>query len=175
MIVNNETNKTREKVGLMVGRFQPITKAHEKMINALYKDNDKAIVFMIKGKKSSLDKDKNPFGEKIQTDMLKAVNSDVKIEVLNSGFFVDFINKYENTDFVIYAGSDRANSYLHFEKYLKNGNTLVVKEIKRDENAISGTKVRESLKFKNKKLFEELTPAPIHKMYNTLSKVINEE
>ena len=157
----------QDKVGLFVGRFQPLTKAHTDIINIISEENDKGIIFLVKAKKK--DDKKSPFDEHIQRKLLEQIlPENIEVVTLPSGFFVDYINELSSNEFSIYAGSDRIQSYESFKKYMTDGKTLYTKEIKRTDTDISGTKVRDTLKNNDKKLFENLTDKRIHKYYNEL-------
>mgnify|MGYP001420739561 CR=1 FL=1 len=167
-VINESTT-----IGLMVGRFQPLTKAHVKIIEDMSEENDKAIIFLVKGKDSSKDTEKNPFSTEIQEKLLKSVlPKNTSIVVLNSGFFPDYINKLDYKSFTIYAGSDRIKSYEAFKKYMEDDKVLNVKEIVRGDEDISATKVRNSLKDNDKETFEKLTDKRIHKFFQELKDII---
>jgi cytidyltransferase-like protein len=156
-------------VGLMVGRFQPLTKAHTQIIETISKENDSGIIFLVKGKDSSKDKEKNPFDVEIQQKLLKAVlPGNMSIVVLPSGFFVDYINELPESTFNIYAGTDRIKAYESFTKYMAEGKTLSIKEIVRGDDDISATKVRNSLKEDDIESFKKLTDARVHKFFEEL-------
>lgn len=159
------------KVGLMVGRFQPLTKAHTNIIEQISKENDKAIIFVIKS-----NNDKSPFNESLQEQMLESIKPDnVEIVRLKDAFFVDYINLMFESDFTLYCGTDRIKGYTKMASYISNDKYLTIKEITRTDEDISATMVRESLKNDDYEKFKSLTDKRIHNMYNTLKEVINEE
>jgi len=170
-IVLTEKEKT---VGIFSGRFQPVTKAHSAIINTMAKENNKVIIFLVKGKKTSEDKTKNPFDSDTQKKMLELVSpSNVEIKIISTGFFVDELNKLpDGTKFVAYAGSDRVKAYKAYEKYMEGNRTLEIKEIKRTDKDISATKVRQSLKDNNFEDFKALTDKKIHKMFDELRNIL---
>lgn len=169
----NEKEKT---VGIFSGRFQPATLAHSNIIDTMSKENDKGIIFLVKGKKSSEDKDKNPFDAEIQKKMLELIApKNVEVRIISSGFFVGELNKMQEDNFVAYAGTDRLTSYERMASYMEEGKTLKVKEIKRTNEDISATKVRESLRDGNEEMFKKLTNPKMHKMYNELKDILGEE
>lgn len=155
--------------GIFIGRFQPVTKAHENIINKIGNENKVATIFLIKGKESSKNKEINPFDTKIQKIMLDSIKpTNVDVKILPTAFFVDEINTYSDDNFILYAGSDRIKSYDRFKSYMEDGKVLDTKEIKRSDCDISASKVRESLLNDDKTTFNRMTPIKIHKMYNTL-------
>lgn len=162
----------RHSIGLMVGRFQPLTKVHTEIINQMSNENDTGIVFLVKSGKPS---DRNPFNEDIQRKLLDEVlPSNVMVVTLKSGFFVDYINELNDTEFVLYAGTDRAESYTKFSSYMNDGKHLSIKEINRTDDDVSATLVRESLKNNNYEAFMNLTDNRTHKYFNEL-KSLQEE
>lgn len=167
----NEKTKT---VGIFSGRMQPVTLAHAKIIETMAKENDSGIVFIVKGKKTSDDKEKNPFDAETQKKMLELIApKNVKIEIISTGFFVDELNKLNSTKFTAYAGSDRVKAYASFQKYMENDNTLEIKEIKRTDEDISATKVRDALKSNDEASFKKLTHKNIHGMFKELKEILN--
>lgn len=167
--------EAEETHGIFSGRFQPVTAAHAKIIETIGKENTKATVFLVKGKTSSKDKEKNPFDAETQKKMLELVApKNVQIEIISSGFFVDKLNEMPESKFVAYAGSDRVKAYEKFATYMDEGKTLEVKEIKRTDDDISATKVREALINSNKEAFEKLTHKKMHKMYEELKAIIGD-
>jgi len=165
-----------ETMGVFSGRFQPVTAAHAKIIETIGKENTNATVFLVKGKKSSEDKTKNPFDAETQKKMLELVApKNVQIKIISSGFFVGELNEMKDgTKFVAYAGSDRVKAYEKYEKYMEDDRTLEVKEIKRTDDDISATKVREALINNNKEAFEKLTHKKMHKMFEELKAIIGD-
>lgn len=161
------------KVGLFVGRFQPITKAHTDIINEMSKNNDKCIIFLVKSKSHNIS---NPFNESIQKEMLESIiPENVSVEVINTGFFVDYINTLDESDFTLYAGTDRVQSYESFKKYMNEGKTLNIVEISRTDDDISASLVRESIINDDVTSFKNMTDDRIHKFYDTLKKIMSEE
>ena len=171
-IALNEKQKT---VGIFSGRFQPCTSAHAKIIETIGKENDSGIIFLVKGKKTSKDTEKNPFDTETQKKMLELVApKNVQIKIISTGFFVDELNLMpEGTKFVAYAGSDRVKSYTSYTKYMEDERTLEVKEIERTDDDISATKVREALKEGDEGTFKKMTHKNVHKMYNELKEILD--
>ena len=160
--------------GIFIGRFQPVTKAHEDIIKKIGRENNISTIFIIKGKESSKDKELNPFDIDIQKQMLESIKPDnVKIKVLPTAFFVDEINTYFDDHFRLYAGSDRIKSYNRFKGYMDEGKSLDTKEIKRIDADISASKVRDALKVGDEITFKKMVPIKIHNMYSTLKGINN--
>jgi len=154
--------------GIFSGRMQPLTKTHTEIFRTISNECSKGTVFLVKGKKTSQDKEKNPFDEEVQLKMIQLVLPDnMEVKIIKTGFFVEELNESEDSDFRIYAGSDRVESYKSYSKYMKEG-TLEVKEIVRTDEDISATKVREALRDNNLEAFNLLTPEEIHPMFEEL-------
>lgn len=161
------------EVGILTGRFQPITSAHTDIINQVSKENKRGIVFLVKGKGTSKDKEINPFDEDIQKKLIEAVLPDnMSVQIINTGFFVDDINLLAENEFTLYAGTDRVKRYESFKSYIGEGKTLNIKEISRTDDDVSATKVRTALKEDDKATFEQMTDKRIHKFYNELKDLI---
>jgi len=166
-------SEKEETHGIFSGRFQPVTAAHAKIIEDIGKENTRGTIFLVKGKASSKDKDKNPFDTDIQKKMLELVApKNVDIKIISSGFFVGELNDMSDNNFVAYAGSDRISAYEKFKKYMDEGKTLTIKEIKRTDEDISATKVREALKNNDEEAFKKLTNPKMYKMYNELKNLL---
>ena len=162
-------NESKQTHGIFVGRMQPVTKAHADIITRIGKENATGTIFLVKGKASSKDLEKNPFSAETQKKMLeKIAPKNVKIKIIPSGFFVDFLNATTDKNFVVYGGSDRIKAYEKFSAYLDDGKKMKVEEIPRTDDDISATKVRKALLDNNEKLFKTLTNSAIHSMYQTL-------
>ena len=164
-------NKTfaKETVGVFSGRFQPLTKAHQQIIDRIGKENDKGVVFLVKGKETSKDKEQNPLNKSLQLKLLKTIlPENVEVKVIASGFFPDELNLMSNSDFTVYTGTDRVKAYESFVQYMEDDRTLVVKDINRTDKDISSSKVRDALRKGNKRMFQKLTPIEIHPFYEEL-------
>ena len=155
---------------LIIGRFQPLTKGHVKMIKTAYKECDDVYINIVKGKKS--DKDKNPFSLEVQEKMIKAVFPNINIINGTTGNIITMINKINDNINWIYCGTDRLYSY---ENQLKKMPDVKIREIERTDEDISATKVRESLINDDEKEFNRLTPKEIHKMFLELKSIIKEK
>jgi len=170
-LISEKTNKTH---GIYSGRFQPLTKAHTMIIEKMAKENDSGTVFLVKGKKTSKDKDKNPFDSDIQLEMLKKVlPKNVEVKILPTGFFIDELNEMSYNHYNIYAGTDRVKMYKGFKKYLDEDKTLDITTIARTDEDISATKVRDALKNDDEETFKKMTSSKIHSMYEDLKNIIN--
>jgi len=164
-----------ETHGIFSGRFQPVTKAHAQIVQTIGKENKHGTVFLVKGKKTSEDKERNPFDAETQKKMLQLISpSNVQIKIISTGFFVGELNDMaDGTKFVAYAGSDRIKAYEKYNKYMEDDRTLEVREIKRTDDDISATKVREALINNDIEAFKKLTDKKMHKMFEELKSIIS--
>jgi cytidyltransferase-like protein len=175
-VVESVIDEPLEVYGVMFGRFQPLTNGHLKGIVQMSEQADKGCIYLVKGEKTSSDKDKNPFDEEIQIKMLEAVvPKNIEVKVINAAFFPDVINEMDYNNYLVFCGSDRYTSYSKMLSYVDEGKTVEIIEINRDESEdVSATKVRAALKNEDKELFEQMTPKEIHNFYEELLTYIGE-
>jgi cytidyltransferase-like protein len=172
----------KELVNMFVGRFQPFTLGHAKVLEAIHKENGyPVVVFLIKAKsKKKGDEFRKPYSEDLQIKMFKQVQRQYKflkeIIVLDRGaidyMFNELRPKYEP---VLWGtGSDRMTSYGYqvnndsYRDQLNVRSDFGLFEIPRNDDNISATQVRNALLDNNEKEFKKTTPKAIHKMYDTL-------
>lgn len=172
----------KELVNMFVGRFQPFTLGHAKVLEAIHKENGyPVVVFLIKAKsKKKGDEFRKPYSEDLQIKMFKQVQKQYKflkeIIVLDRGAIDYMFNalrpKYEP---VLWGtGTDRMKSYgyqVNNDSYRDQLNCRAdfgLFEIPRNDNNISATQVRNALLDGDEKEFKKTTPKAIHKMYDVL-------
>ena len=172
----------KEPVNMFVGRFQPFTLGHAKVLEAIHKENGyPVVVFLIKAKsKKKGDEFRKPYSEDLQIKMFKQVQKQYKflkeIIVLDRGAIDYMFNamrpKYEP---VLWGtGTDRMKSYgyqVNNDDYRDQLNCRAdfgLFEIPRSDDNISATQVRNALLDGDEKTFKKTTPKAIHKMYDIL-------
>lgn len=172
----------KEPVNIFVGRFQPFTLGHAKVLEAIHKENGfPVIVFLIKAKKAKKeDNFKRPYSEDFQIKMFKQVQRQYKflkeIIVLPSPAIDHMFNalrpKYEP---VLWGtGSDRMKAYGYqvnndnYRDQLNVRSDFGLFEIPRTDDNISATKVRNTMLDNDEAAFQSMTPKALHKMYDTL-------
>ena len=190
-ILEGLTVKYKEKgampVNMFVGRFQPFTMGHAKVIEHLHKQNGlPTVIFLVKSKaKKKEDNFKRPFDEDLQVTMIKQVMREYPVEnvfVINTGAIDKMFNemrpKYEP---VLWGtGSDRLKTYgfqVNNQKYrdeLGVDDNFRLEEIPRTDDNISATKVRNALLDGDEKLFQSMTPRSLHKMYKLLKQKLED-
>ena len=144
-------------VNIILGRFQPFTKGHLKMIEEGYKENGlPTVILHISNKKFD---DKHPFSDELIKEEIDLIREKSKNTIIDHFYIVNadiakiasicHENNYEPVLWL--CGSDR------FEIYSKQANNIKYKtvnnlldefkcfEIKRTDDDISATKVREAI------------------------------
>lgn len=172
----------KKPVNMFVGRFQPFTLGHAKVIQTIYKQNGlPVIIFLIKSKtKKPEDAFKRPYDEQTQIEMLNSLKSKYPIEdviVLDRGAIDYMFNAARERGYepVLWGtGTDRMKSYSNqvdkpeYREDLGVRDDFGLFEIPRTGKNISATQVRNAMLDGDEKLFKKLTPKPIHGMYNEL-------
>jgi nicotinamide mononucleotide adenylyltransferase len=125
---------------LFIGRLQPPTAMHMKIIENGLATYDNVVVGLVKSKTKK--NEKSPFPFELQVDMIKAKFPNVQIVQVGNGNVVGIIQKIQENINVILAGSDRIEGY---EKQLERQLDMHVEETKRDYSGISGTKARDAI------------------------------
>tara|TARA_Y100000389_G_scaffold182303_1_gene198797 strand:+ start:2427 stop:5774 length:3348 start_codon:yes stop_codon:yes gene_type:complete len=171
-----------KKVNFIVGRFQPFTLGHVKVFEQIYKQNGyPVVVCIIKGKKQNLEK--NPFNEDIQTKLFARMEKQYKflesIKIIYGGAGIDSIFNVLRPAYepVLWGtGTDRMKGYQYqIDRYSDEINPLEefgLYEIKRTDENISATKVRNALKIDDFESFKKMTPKSIHRFYEELQNIL---
>jgi len=172
----------KEKVNIFVGRFQPFTLGHVKVLETLNKQNGyPVIVFLVKSKTvKKEDAVKRPYDVETQIEMFNNVQSEYKflkqvIVVPSAAIDVMFNELRPNFEPVLWGtGTDRMKAYgymVNNDKYREDLGVLPefgLYEIQRGDDDISATKVRQALIDGNSKEFDKMTPRSMHSMFLTL-------
>jgi len=184
----NHTEGGKTPVNMFVGRFQPFTLGHAKVLETIHKENGfPVVVFLVKAKAQKKgDEFSKPYDEKTQIEMFNNVKKQYQflkeIYVIPTGgidtMFNEMRPKYEP---VLWGtGSDRMISYgyqVNNDSYRDQLNVRAdfgLFEIPRTDNDISATAVRNALLAGDEKLFKTLTPKAIHSMYFELKTKIED-
>lgn len=172
----NAVNKDPGKYGVSVfmGRLQPPTAAHIKIIDDAVKKYKQPVVVAV----VTSDNTNSPFSFGLVKNILQAsCKQKPKVLEIRSGFIGDFLSPLRDDGFepyVLLAGSDRAKGYKAQIKRYNDMFTLQlsVKEIKRTDADISGTKVRQALVDEDESTFKSMTAKGTHKFYKKLQKAM---
>lgn len=190
---------------LIIGRFQPITKAHFKIIDEARKKYAQTYIVVVSSKptprskkytksgdlrKPYLDKmKKNPFSGRYRSRLIyKALDGKVPMKniiTMSTGFVpsvVDKIYRYTSkqrakSKVVLLAGSDRVGWY---KEQLENElpTNVRVQEVDRNMDSadnISATRVREAIANDDIQTFKQLTPTGIHDEFQKMKSTIMDE
>ena len=170
-----------ELVNMFVGRFQPFTLGHAKVLETIHKENGyPVVVLLVKAKnKKKEDAFKRPYDESTQVAMINSLKSKYPIEevfVIPTGGIDTMFNAMRpNYEPVLWGtGSDRMKTYgfqVNKDTYREDLGVrpdFGLYEIPRTGKNISATQVRNAMLDGDEKLFKKLTPKPIHNMYGEL-------
>lgn len=178
----------KELVNMFVGRFQPFTLGHAKVLEALHKENGyPVVVLLVKSKNSKFkkgDEFRKPYDTETQINMFNQVKKQYKflkeILIVPTGgidtIFNELRPKYEP---VLWGtGSDRLKSYgyqVNDDSYRDQLNCRAdfgLYEIPRNDDNISATQVRNAMLDGDENNFKKMTPRAIHGMYDELKSKI---
>lgn len=124
---------------LFLGRFQPPTKMHIKIVEDAMKRFDYVVLGVVLSRRPT---DKSPFDVSTVTRLWREVFPDIEIVSAYTGNLVTVLNKTDLNINTVLAGSDRVGGY---EKQLSRMQGMNVEEIVRGEQDVSATKVRNAL------------------------------
>jgi hypothetical protein len=165
----------RKPVNILVGRFQPPTLGHIKVLRQMHAKNGlPCVVVNVRSKSGKNQKFDPETILRIWMDIQKQYNFIDGIREANTGFLDQVLNalRPEFEPVLWGTGTDRIKGY---ERIIKNygpeANVLPefqAFEIKRSGKNISATQVREAIIADNEKEFKKLTPTAEHKFYKQL-------
>lgn len=172
----------KKPVNMFVGRFQPFTLGHAKVIETISKQNGyPVVIFLIKSKtKKKEDAFKRPYDEETQLEMLNNLKKKYPIEkvyILDRAAIDYMFNAMRADDYepVLWGtGTDRLKTYSYqvdkpeYREDLGVRDDFGLFEIPRTGKNISATQVRNAMLDGDEKLFKKLTPKEIHSMYGEL-------
>ena len=175
--------KGKKPVNMFVGRFQPFTLGHVKVFEKMYKENGlPVVVYMVRGGRP--DPEKRPFDEDMQQAMFAKMKKqypflEASFVVPNGAIDTMFAAARPTYEPMMWGyGTDRKKSYGAMINKQSYRDELGVDpsfkgfEIKRGEENISASKVRNALKIDDEKTFKKMTPKSIHKFYKSLQDII---
>lgn len=175
--------KGKKPVNMFVGRFQPFTLGHVKVFEKMYKENGlPVVVYMVRGGKP--DPEKRPFDESMQQAMFAKMKKqypflEASFVVPNGAIDTMFAAARPAYEPMMWGyGTDRKKSYGAMINKQRYRDELGVDpsfkgfEIKRGEENISASKVRNALKIDDEKSFKKMTPKSIHKFYKPLQDIM---
>ena len=171
--------KGKEEVELFLGRLQPPHLGHKKNIDRM----KNPIIGIVRGEKSSQDKERNPIPLDYQVELIKKIAPNAAVKVFGDGF-LPFIISAMRTDGLeivkVFAGTDRIKSY---EQAVKSFNKKIPEdrqmditfiEIERDDSDVSATKVRKFLRTGDEAGYRNSVPKELWNEFSKLQDVMKE-
>ena len=174
---------TMKNVNIVIGRFQPITLGHMKIVEQMYNENNLSTVFcMVSNKKFD---SKHPFSDDIISEELDIIMKNDKrvagyIWITNA----DIVKCGEKLHEAGYepllwgCGTDRYDSYKkQADKYKEKAGLLPefdVFEVKRTDDDISATKVRNAIKEDDLETFNKMMPKGTDKLFEQMKNALSE-
>ena len=175
--------KGKKPVNIFVGRFQPFTLGHVKVFEKMYKENGyPVVVYLVRGGKA--DPEKRPFDEQLQQAMFAKMAKqypflEAAVVVPNGAIDTLYSHARPAYEPMMWGfGTDRKKSYNAMINKQSYRDQLDVHpefkgyEIKRTDDNISASKVRNALKLDDEKTFKKMTPKSIHKFYKALQNIL---
>ena len=160
-----------DQMGLVIGRFQPITLMHKEIIDTALSENDTVVVFVVHGKKTSIKR--SPFPFDLQREMFNVLYGvKIDVELAPTGFYPDLIENIDQNNFVLYCGEDRYSAYKAQRVYLTQDKQVKIKNIPRVSGKCSGTRARQALIDNDYLEFTKLVPAELWGYFHSLRKII---
>jgi hypothetical protein len=135
---------TMKNAAVMVGRLNPPTIGHYKVIDEMKKfirENDdlkisKAFLILVEGKETSKDKEKNPLSAEDRKTFIEASGKANGIQILIASSAFDAFEKVKDQGYrikAIAAGDDRADKYVSMvEKYFDSPNCEMIPNLERN-------------------------------------------
>ena len=173
----------KKKVNIIVGRFQPFTMGHAKVFKQIHDQNGHPVaVFTVRGKKP--DPEKSPFSEELQQAMFAKMQREypfLEAMYVAPSAAIDTLYSMLRPAYepILWGyGTDRKKQYdfminkPEYREQLGVDPAFTGYEIKRADEDISASKVREAIKLDDRKTFERMTPKSIHDMWETLQDVL---
>jgi len=173
----------KQKVNMIVGRFQPFTLGHAKVFKQIHDQNGlPVVVFTVRGKKPN--PEKSPFSEETQQAMFAKMQKEYPfLEAMyvapSAGIDTLYSMMRPAYEPVLWGfGTDRKKAYEYMINKPEYREQLDVDpdfkgyEIKRGDEDISASKVRQAIKLDDEKTFKRMTPKSIHDMYSVLQDVL---
>lgn len=177
------------KLGILVGRFQPIHKGHQKLINIGLSLCDKLIIFISSAQESS--SKRNPFDYELRLELIKAVlkskldSGRIEVYGLNDltnendlipewgEYVLDNVKKHTNKfpNCIIYGKDNEDNIRKCFTVKATEKITEIFVDRKSDN--ISATMIRQLILQDKKQEFKKYVDHKIYNRYDELKKILN--
>jgi len=173
--VESVPEKRSKRIEVFLGRMQPIHLGHIKIIKKM----KNPVIILVKGAKSSLNKDKNPLSADVQIRLLRKAIPGIKVIIAKTGYlpeiFTDLRESAHNEVTKVYAGADRIKGYKaqidSVNKKLEKSKQFDV-AFEETERFTSATKVREIIRSGDLEAFKKLMPRELWDEFENLHKYI---
>lgn len=165
-----------QKTNIVIGRFQPFTTGHLKCCTNVYKQRGlKTVLCVIDTTKTDV---KHPFTTKLMwyalKQLVKQYDEIQDVVLVKSADILKIGEAVASKGYTVATwscGSDRFEAYTKMCK--KYAPEVEVIEIHREDNDVSGTQVRSLIKQGKREEFEELTPKPMHKLFDAFKDALD--
>ena len=168
-------------VNIVIGRFQPPTLGHIKLLRQIHATNDlPVVVIQIRSASGKNTPFENETITRIWTDIIKEYKWIEAVREARTGFIDQILNalRPEYEPVLWGTGSDRLKDYQRqIDKYGKEANVFPefkAFEVRRTGKNISATKVREAIASGNEGEFKKMTPKSEHKYFAQLKNELDQ-
>jgi nicotinic acid mononucleotide adenylyltransferase len=172
-------------MNIILGKFQPLTIAHKQLIEELYNQNHKKVIIVLT--KSKVVDEKHPFSQDLILKELFKVypNNDIVFDIITHsggdfGPLFNYLYKVIGNDLDLWGcGTDRVEAYRKFiknPKYIEMFHlpeTFDVYELKRTDENISATKVRQFIKDNDFENFKQMMPEESWQFFEEFKKELD--
>lgn len=156
---------------LFFGRFQPVHNGHLHILKTMTNPT----VVIVKGKKASRDKGKNPFDFDYQKYLIERVKPGVRVLETEHGYLPDIIKMIGECPAHVFCGSDRIKQYqAQMERANKGLDVPCIVEFVETSRLTSASVVREAIRSGDKDAFKANVPKEIWDQYPTMRKRIQQ-
>jgi nicotinamide mononucleotide adenylyltransferase len=155
-----------KKSDIFIGRFQPFHLGHAKILDMM----NNPVILLVKGGKSSQDKNRNPLSQKDQIRLIKKYSPKAKIVETKNGYIPDIVEQLKEMNIevdTLMAGDDRIESYKK-----QNERAGIKINYKLTPRVTSATKVRNAIREDDHETFKKIMPKKLHKEWDNLRKLI---
>lgn len=168
-------SRGNKPVELFLGRTNPPHNGHKHIFDMM----ENGVFALVKGKATSKNKARNPFGAQYQRKLIKMMAPQIKVVTVPTGFLPEIINilrkkKMEVTK--VYAGDDRLSIY----QGMVNGVNVKLDEKRRMKpefiltpRITSATIVRDAIIRDSEEIFEENMPEEIWEEFRTMKEIMD--
>lgn len=163
-------------IELFLGRLNPPHNGHLKIIESM----KNPVVVIVKGAKTSLDKERNPLPEDYQVSLIKKIAPGVGVSVSPNGFLpgiIGYFRKQGKEVKKVYCGADRIDGYkkaIETANKKMDGDQFDV-EFVETERVTSASKVREAIRSDNYEEFKKLCPKKMWDEWDKLRGYLSEQ